>query len=68
LRLNSRHGVEKFKLGSNTISLICEKRASLDAPAHIRVESLKAFKLVIIHGDKKRTIMISAGQTKLNLK
>ena len=68
LRLNSRHGVEKFKLGSNTISLICEKRASLDAPAHIRVESLKAFKLVIIHGDKKRTIMISAGKTTLNLK
>ena len=49
LRRTDRHGVEHLKLGSNTVSVVCEARASATAPAVLTVQCQNAFQLTVVH-------------------
>jgi alpha-D-ribose 1-methylphosphonate 5-triphosphate synthase subunit PhnH len=49
LRRTDRHGVERLKLGSNMVSVVCEARTSASAPAIISVQCQAPFQLIVVH-------------------
>jgi glycogen debranching enzyme len=65
LRRTDRHGVEKFKLGKNTVSVICQKRQACTSEARITVECEKPFQLTLIRQDTKKTVELKKGKEEL---
>jgi glycogen debranching enzyme len=62
LRRTDRHGVEKLRVGDATLTLICEKRESAEAPAVITMESSKKFKVEIVHPNGSKTVKLKRGK------
>jgi len=62
LRRIDRHGVEKLKLGTNTISVICEKREARNSLARIKVACREAFILKIIHPLGEKLFKLNRGE------
>lgn len=65
LRRTDRHGVEKFKLGNNTISVICERRQSAQSKATIMVECEMPFRLTVVHPHGEKTFELKKGKQEL---
>ena len=65
LRRTDQHGVEKFKLGKNTISVICQKRKAENSEARITVECEKPFQLTLIRQGIKKTVELKKGKEEL---
>ena len=63
LRRTDRHGIEHLHVGKATLSLICEKRASADAPAVITLTSDQKFEVEIIHPKGTQKISLNPGIT-----
>jgi hypothetical protein len=47
IRQTERHGIENFRMGSKTISLVCDARSSADQPCNITATSDGDFSLII---------------------
>jgi hypothetical protein len=62
LRRTDRHGVERLRVGGTTLSLICEKRESADAPAKITLEADKAFTVELVHPKARKVVRLSPGK------
>jgi len=64
---NDRFGMDNFRFGDVTVSLICEKRASAQAPARIRVKTDKPFTLVVVNNGEEKKFELSPGQHDLTV-
>lgn len=62
LRRLDRHGVEKLRFGAVTASVICEERASADAPAQITVTCDRPFTLKVLKAGGEKTLKLKAGK------
>jgi len=60
-----RFGMENFSFGNVTVSLICEKRDSLKAPAKITINSDKPFELVLVKDGAEKKFAIALGKQSL---
>ena len=49
LRRSDRHGVERLRLGSNTVSVVCRRRDGPESPAVLEVESEEELVLEVVH-------------------
>lgn len=56
-----RFGIENFSFGDVTVTLICEKRDSIKAPAKITVKTQKSFDLVLIKNGVEKKVSITPG-------
>lgn len=63
LRRKDRHGIERLRLGSNTITLICRERGSATALPTIEVSAQGPFTLHLTVSGKKFTKKFPAGET-----
>lgn len=62
LRRMDRHGVELLRVGNATLSLICEKRDSAEAPIVVSLESDKAFTVRLVLPKGTKTIKLKPGK------
>lgn len=63
LRRRDRHGIERLRLGSNTITLVSRERDSVTSLPTIEVFAEKPFTLFLTVSGRKYTRRFSAGET-----
>jgi hypothetical protein len=63
LRRTDRHGIERSRFGSNTITLICRERESATSLPTIEVSAEKPFTLHLTVSGRKLTKKFPAGET-----
>jgi hypothetical protein len=67
IRRTDRNGIRGIRMADATVSLVCEKRRSVDSTAHVTVESDRAFELVLVLPKETKTVTVAAGKTELSM-
>jgi hypothetical protein len=60
------HGIRNLRIGNAFADLICKKRSSAEEPCVLEVQSTGNFQLVIIQGDKTKSVAIESGTRQIN--
>lgn len=63
-----KHGIEKLKFGNVTVSLICQRRQSVNSPAIISIETDNDFEMIIERGHNNyKTFSLSKGKHQIKM-
>jgi glycogen debranching enzyme len=62
-----RFGIERFRFGDVTVSLVCAARASAAAPAHLTVTADRPFDLIVVNHGVEQTFSVTPGSRQLEL-
>lgn len=63
-----RHGIERLRFGSVTVSAICQRRQSVTSPISLEIECNEPFTLTVVYGfEKSKTFNLEKGKHQLSI-
>lgn len=67
LRRTDRNGIENFVIRKTTLSLLCEKRQTVEGPATLTLTTDRPFMIIVIHPQGQEIIALKPGTTQVTV-